>query len=107
MRTLENGDTPILSGIQIYHDYVRPHDALNGITPAEAAGTSIPGESKWLTIVQNAEMEEQKGEQVPTPLHCPMCRTNGGNHCRGLDDKEKRQVFECQCAVRKLPQPRK
>jgi hypothetical protein len=37
MRTLERSDTPILSGIQIFHNYIRPHQALKGKTPAELA----------------------------------------------------------------------
>jgi len=45
MRTLEKGDTPILSGMHIYHNYIRPHQALDG---------KIKGKNKWLTIIQNA-----------------------------------------------------
>jgi transposase-like protein len=30
MRTLEKSDTPILSGMQIFHNYIRPHQALKG-----------------------------------------------------------------------------
>jgi len=48
-------DTPILSGMQIYHNYVRPHEALNGKTPSEAAGIEIKGQNKWLTLIQNAK----------------------------------------------------
>jgi transposase-like protein len=54
MRTLKKSDTPILSGMQIYHNYVRPHMALDGRTPAELAGIRIDGENKWLTLIQNA-----------------------------------------------------
>ncbi len=54
MRTLEKSDTPILSGMQIYHNYVRPHEALEGKTPAEVAGIKVEGENKWLTLIQNA-----------------------------------------------------
>jgi hypothetical protein len=54
MRTLEKTDTPILTGMQIYHNYVRPHMALKGKTPSEAAGIIIEGENKWLTLIQNA-----------------------------------------------------
>jgi transposase-like protein len=54
MRTLEKSDTPILSGMQIFHNYIRPHQALNGKTPAELAGIEIHGENKWLTLFQNA-----------------------------------------------------
>jgi hypothetical protein len=54
MRTLEKSDTPILAGMQIYHNYIRPHEALKGRTPSEAAGIEIRGKNKWLTIIQNA-----------------------------------------------------
>ena len=30
MGTLEKAETPILTGMQIYHDFVRPHEALKG-----------------------------------------------------------------------------
>lgn len=54
MPTLERADTPILGGMQIYHNYIRPHEALNGRTPSEAAGIKVQGENKWLTLIQNA-----------------------------------------------------
>ncbi len=54
MRTLEKADTPILTGYQLFHNYIRPHMALKGKTPAEAAGIEIKGKNKWLTIIQNA-----------------------------------------------------
>ncbi len=54
MRTLEKSDTPILTGMQIYHNYVRPHMALKGRTPSEAAGIKVEGKDKWLTLIQNA-----------------------------------------------------
>jgi transposase-like protein len=60
MRTLEKSDTPILTGMQIFHNYVRPHDALRGKTPAEVAGIKIEGENKWLTIIQNARCKTVK-----------------------------------------------
>jgi transposase-like protein len=47
-------DTPILTGMQIYHNYVRPHMALDGKTPAEVAGIKVEGENKWMTLIQNA-----------------------------------------------------
>jgi hypothetical protein len=59
MRTLEKADTPILTGMQIYHNYVRPHMALKGRTPSEAAGIAIEGENKWLTLIQNASKKEK------------------------------------------------
>jgi hypothetical protein len=54
MRTLEKGDSPILEGYQIFHNYIRPHMALEGRTPAEAAGITVKGKDKWMTLIQNA-----------------------------------------------------
>jgi hypothetical protein len=54
MRGLETMDTPILKGIQLYHNYIKPHMALDGRTPAQAAGIEIKGKDKWLTLIQNA-----------------------------------------------------
>jgi putative transposase len=54
MRGLKNADTPILAGYQIYHNYFRPHMALNGKTPAEKCGIIIEGENKWKTVIENA-----------------------------------------------------
>lgn len=55
MRSLKKVDSPILRGLQIYHNFVRPHQALNGSTPAEKAGIKIEGRDKWLTLIQNAQ----------------------------------------------------
>jgi transposase-like protein len=54
MRGLEKKDTPILTGYQLFHNYIRPHMALDGKTPAEAAGIQVKGKNKWLTLIQNA-----------------------------------------------------
>jgi transposase-like protein len=54
MRGLKTKETPILRGYQIYHNYIRPHSALGGKTPAEASGISVEGPNKWLTLIQNA-----------------------------------------------------
>ena len=47
--------TPILQGYQLYHNYIRPHESLNGKTPAEACGIKVEGANKWLTLIQNAK----------------------------------------------------
>ncbi len=54
MRGIKTVDTPILKGLQIYHNFVRPHEALNGETPADRAGIKVEGSDKWLTLIQNA-----------------------------------------------------
>ena len=56
MRGLKREDTPIITGYQIYHNYVRPHEALNGKTPADVCGIKIEGKNKWLTLIQNARV---------------------------------------------------
>jgi hypothetical protein len=46
MKTLERPGTAILTGMELYHNYVRPHEALKGKTLAEIAGIKIEGENK-------------------------------------------------------------
>jgi putative transposase len=53
-RNLKKDDTPILTGMQIFHNFIRPHMALSGGTPAEKAGITVKGTDKWLTLIQNA-----------------------------------------------------
>jgi transposase-like protein len=60
MRTLEKSDTPIPTGYRIFHNYVRPHMALKGKTPAEAAGIRLDGVNKWITLIQNATVASTK-----------------------------------------------
>jgi putative transposase len=54
MRGLKTKDTPILSGYQIFHNYIRPHEGLEGKTPSEACGIKVEGKNKWVTLIQNA-----------------------------------------------------
>jgi hypothetical protein len=54
VRGLKKADSPLISGYQIYHNYVRPHMALDNKTPADKAGIEIQGENKWITLIQNA-----------------------------------------------------
>ncbi len=59
MRGLKRNRTPILQGYQIFHNYIRPHMALDGKTPAEACGIKIEGENKWTTLIQNASRNKE------------------------------------------------
>jgi hypothetical protein len=54
MRSLKKTDTPILTGLQIFHNYVRPNEGIDGQTLSELAGIKVEGENKWLTLIQNA-----------------------------------------------------
>jgi transposase-like protein len=57
MRGLKTKDTPILSGYQIFHNYIRAHEGLDGKTPAEACGIEVKGKNKWMTLIQNASQK--------------------------------------------------
>lgn len=60
MRSLKKPDTPILNGLQVFHNYVRPNEGLDGHTPSELAGIQVEGENKWLTLIQNAAIDPTK-----------------------------------------------
>jgi putative transposase len=57
LRGLKKKRTTIFRGYQIYHNYIRPHEALDGKTPAEACGIKIEGKNKWKTLIQNASRQ--------------------------------------------------
>jgi len=63
MRGLKTNDTEILTGYQLFHNYIRPHEGLDGKTPSEACGIVIEGENKWKTLIQNAS----KSQDLPNP----------------------------------------
>jgi len=46
-----------LKGYQVFHNHIRPHEALKGKTPAELCGIVVKGENKWLTLIQNASQQ--------------------------------------------------
>jgi hypothetical protein len=53
MRGLKKVNTHILVGCQIYHNYMRPHEGLNNITPVEGCGIKIEGGNMWKTLIDN------------------------------------------------------
>lgn len=52
-RTIESARN-FANGYAIHHNYVKPHRAFGGKTPAEVAGITVEGENKWMTLIQNA-----------------------------------------------------
>jgi putative transposase len=44
----------LLTGYQLFHNYLRPHEALKGKTPAEVCGIEIKGDNKWKIVIENA-----------------------------------------------------
>jgi putative transposase len=60
VRGVKKDDSPIFKGMQIFHNYIRPHMAHeNEKTPGEMAGITVKGENKWLTLIQNASSESE------------------------------------------------
>jgi len=57
MRGLKKTDSPMISGYQLYHNYIRNHMGLDGKTPAEVCGIKIEGDNKWMTLIQNASRD--------------------------------------------------
>ncbi len=66
MRGLKRKRTPILQGYQLFHNYIRPHESLNGQTPAEKCGIKVEGQNKWLTLIQNAQQTKSNREMQQT-----------------------------------------
>jgi hypothetical protein len=58
MRGLKIDETPILTGYQLFHNYIRPHESLGGKTPADLCGITIEGKNKWITLIQNAGQQK-------------------------------------------------
>jgi transposase-like protein len=67
MRGLKTKDTKILQGYQIFHNYIREHEGLDGKTPSEACDLKVNGANKWVTLIQNASHHPT----LNTPSHHP------------------------------------
>jgi putative transposase len=39
---------------QVYHNFIKPHEGLEGKTPADACRIAVNGGNKWMTLIQNA-----------------------------------------------------
>ncbi|MGI0059179.1 MAG: IS6 family transposase [Nitrosotalea sp.] len=61
MRGIKKKDTVILTGYQMFHNYIRSHEGLDGKTPSEACGIKIEGNDKWKTLIQTAFLYERTG----------------------------------------------
>lgn len=40
---------------EIYHNYIREHQGISKMTPAEKCGIKVEGDNKWATLIQNAK----------------------------------------------------
>jgi hypothetical protein len=58
MRGLKIKETAKLKGMQVYHNFIKPHEGLEGKTPAEACGIILIGADKWKTLIENASVNK-------------------------------------------------
>ncbi len=55
--------TPLAEGARIHYNFVKPHSALEGQTPAQVAGVGVEGKNKWMELL--------KGGLKNRPAVCP------------------------------------
>jgi len=57
MRSMKSDDTAdeLMEGFRTYYNFIRPHQSLEGKTPAEVSGLDLDlGENKWLSLIKRA-----------------------------------------------------
>jgi len=62
MRGLKTEETPIMPMQNIYYNHVRPHQALEGKTPAEKAGIGLEERNKWLGLIKKGLESKHRPE---------------------------------------------
>ena len=61
---LENGNV-FAQGSMVYHNFVRPHSSLGGLSPSDRAGIKIKGRNRWLALTRNAsEISNSEGRRI-------------------------------------------
>ena len=62
-RGLEKEDSVFVKGHKLYYNFIRPHQTLNGYTPAHFANIYLNlGEQKWKQLLMRSVIN-QKGEK--------------------------------------------
>ncbi len=58
MRALKKNDSVFIDGQRIYYNFIRPHQALNGKTPAEVSGIDLGlKNNKWMELIRQSQRE--------------------------------------------------
>jgi transposase-like protein len=61
MRAIKKPDSALIEGQRIYHDYLRPHTALEWKTPTEAAGINLQLKgNRWKELIRQSARSNQK-----------------------------------------------
>ena len=55
-RGIKSAGSRLIIWLFVHYNFVRPHTAIGGRTPAQAAGITIHGPDKWRTITGNAAL---------------------------------------------------
>ena len=59
MRGFKDAESPLLEGMRVHYNHVRPHGGIGKLTPGEAAGIKVNG-WKWQTLIQRARLFQKK-----------------------------------------------
>jgi len=63
MRGMQNEETAklMMEAFKNYYNFIRPHQALHGLTPAEMAGLDLElGGNKWKGLIEIAVTSKEK-----------------------------------------------
>jgi transposase-like protein len=56
--------TPLAEGQRIHYNFVKPHMALEGQTPAQVAGIGVKGKNKWLAMLTESIIRNETGSET-------------------------------------------
>ena len=61
MRAIKKTDTSIVEGQWLYYNFIRPHMALDGKTPAETARLDMElGQKKWQVLIEKSAKAQRE-----------------------------------------------
>lgn len=72
MRALKKQESDIIEGLRIYYNFIRPHQALNGKTPAEVANINLElGQNRWESLIRQSK-KAVKSRRLPREDFKPL-----------------------------------